>query len=101
MFSYGRGTPLDDRTIVVDSHGRGTLRFDGGQGILYRGYSQIQRSLANKDMPSPGILPRVGPVQGAYDCLPRPPYNGTSLMIRKRNPLAPYRRPLPRVLGWP
>ena len=26
------------------------------------------------------------------------PYRGTSL-IRKRNPLGPYRRPMPRVLG--
>ena len=26
-------------------------------------------------------------------------YRGTSLMIRKRSPLRPYRRPVPRVLG--
>ena len=26
-------------------------------------------------------------------------YRGTSL-IRKRTPLGPYRRPMPRVLGW-
>jgi len=28
-----------------------------------------------------------------------PLYRGTSL-IRKRTPLRPYRRPVPRVLGW-
>jgi len=27
------------------------------------------------------------------------PYRGTSL-IRKRTPLGPYHRPMPRVLGW-
>jgi len=28
-----------------------------------------------------------------------PLYRGT-LLIRKRTPLGPYRRPMPRVLGW-
>ena len=51
-----------------------------------------------------GEVPLEHSYEGAYDLLgvnydPLVTYRGTSL-TRKRTPLAPYRRPMPRVLGW-
>ena len=88
-------------------------RVSNQEQLLHRNVQWFRGGLASKahrrshhsaigfiSMKEKGRRPSLPPRQPP----PSPPahrelYRGTSL-IRKRTPLGPYRRPMPRVLGW-